>query len=144
MTHIWYFAYGSNLDPKQMESRVGPFQEALKARLPRFRLIFRGYSKMWNGATADIEPCGKKIVYGVVYKISKQQLRKLDKFEGFPNVYKRTWVKVIVENKEILSAVTYIRVNKEPRAPPSKQYLETIIRGLKAHGYSDDVFRGLG
>jgi len=139
MTYVWYFAYGSNLDPNQMKKRVGSFQEARKARLPGFKLVFRGYSKKWNGAVADIEPSEESIVYGVVYKITEQQLRKLDGFEGYPRVYQRRPVEVITEKGDVISAVTYIRVKKEPQGIPSREYLETIIKGLKAHGYPEEL-----
>jgi len=37
---VWYFAYGSNLDPYQKENRTGPIREAKRARLPNYRFAF--------------------------------------------------------------------------------------------------------
>jgi gamma-glutamylcyclotransferase (GGCT)/AIG2-like uncharacterized protein YtfP len=125
-----------------MEKRVGSFREVRRARLPGFRLVFKGYSKTWGGGVADIEPSKEGVVYGVVYNISKRQLEELDRYEGYPNVYKRAQVKIITEEEEeVLPAITYVKAREEPYSMPSKRYVETIIRGLKAHGYQDEILK---
>ena len=141
MADVWYFAYGSNVNPEQMKERIGEFKEAVKATLIGFKLVFRGYSPRWNGAPADIEPSRESVVYGVLYRISEDQLKELDSYEGFPNFYKHEMVEVLTEAGRKIQAVTYVRTRKEPCSKPSKRYVETIIRGLRAHGYSEKIIQ---
>ena len=107
MADIWYFAYGSNLNLGQMEKRAGSVEDMLKAKLPNFRLVFRGYSDAWGGAMADIEPYEGSTVYGVVYKISEEQLVELDRYDCCPSVYRHIDVNVAVEEIGMMRVITY-------------------------------------
>ena len=43
---------------------------------------------------------------GVLYVITEEHLRRLDRFEGYPSVYRRIWVDVEFEDC-VYQAVTY-------------------------------------
>jgi len=136
--YVWYFAYGANLDLNEIKKRIGPVKTILRAQLPGYRLTFRGYSRRWDGAIADIEKAEGSIVYGVLYKISIEQLKKLDKYEGYPHKYIRKQVNVVTEDNSVITAVTYTQVlgkDVDKRFKPSKLYLNTIRKGLITHRY---------
>ncbi|GBC75592.1 hypothetical protein HRbin06_00911 [archaeon HR06] len=128
---IWYFAYGSNLNLSRLKRRIGEWKESHKAILEGYRLTFR------NGV-ADIEEKDNSRVYGAVYLITEDQLKRLDKYEG-PK-YKKIMVKVKVNGKEI-NAIAYYMREKAKFRKPHPSYLNIILEGLKDHGYSEDIIK---
>lgn len=90
-----YFAYGSNLNTDQMNSRLKRtgIEVLGMANLRNYQIVERKY--------ADIEPADGKIVYGIIYKISKKELQKLDTHEGHPTCYERKKFKVELNGNEI-------------------------------------------
>lgn len=137
---IYYFAYGANLSKDIMRKRVGDWKEVKRAVLDGYRLCFGVYSKSWKGGAADIRECEGGRVYGAVYLISEEQLSMLDRCEGVPSVYMRRKVKVRTEDGE-LDAVTYVAANPKDYVRPSQEYLANVLKGLRQHGYGDEVVR---
>jgi len=127
---IWYFAYGSNLNFSRLKKRIGEWKASHKAILEGYRLTFRGF--------ADIEEKDNSRVYGAVYLINEDQLRKLDKYEG--QKYKKIIVKVKVNEKEI-EAIAYYMKEKTKFKRPHPSYLNIILEGLRDHGYSEDIIK---
>jgi gamma-glutamylcyclotransferase (GGCT)/AIG2-like uncharacterized protein YtfP len=138
MKNEMYFAYGSNINMKQMKQRCPSAKLYSKAILQGYQIIFPIFSKKWGGGVAGI--CLKKgrQVEGVVYKMSKEDLKKLDRFEGVDKgYYYRKKVKVIIENGSILETWTYFpNIDYKSSFPPSKKYLKKIFEGAKEHGLS--------
>ena len=135
---VWYFAYGSNLSIPQMLGRAGEWQTSRKAILKGWKLLFNVNSKRWGRGTANIvktkDP--NDIVHGVIYLIKKEKLCVLSTYEG---VLPKD-ITVRSEGKDV-EAKTYIfRKDKKP-TDPSKAYLETIIDGLRQHGYDENVVK---
>ncbi|MEM2910198.1 MAG: gamma-glutamylcyclotransferase family protein [Nitrososphaerota archaeon] len=137
---IWYFAYGANLDKELMKKRVGEWKDCKRSILEGYRLNFGVFSRRWRGGAADIrEESGSK-VYGVIYLLDEEQLKKLDECEGVPNTYLRRKVVVRTEGGEV-EAVTYVATNPRRFVKPSAEYLAIMQKGLKQHGYGDEVLR---
>ena len=134
----WYFAYGSNLDRKNFEKRVGGFKEVRKAVLKDFVIAFNSFHPGWGGGVADIVESKGNMVYGVVYKIDKNGLLKLDRAVGVPEFYKRMMVEVDTDIGRI-KAYTYTTVKKRGFVMPTSSYLAFILRGLKQHGWDERV-----
>jgi len=126
-----YFAYGSNLNKKQMQERCPDSKPLFTAVLPNYKLIFVGWSRQWKGAVASIKASRGDRVRGAVYEISEQCLRKLDRFEGYPQNYNRLKVIVFGEDDEAIEAVTYIKAGQIEEDQPSKEYLAVIQQGLR-------------
>jgi len=55
---LWYFAYGSNLDPQQLGARIGKWRSSIKQVLLGYRLVFNVKSERWGGYTANILATG--------------------------------------------------------------------------------------
>jgi len=142
MEELWYFAYGWSLDKSLMKKCIGEWLDVRRAELRGFKLVFNAYSKSWRGGVANLTEDESSKVYGAAYKITNEQLKKLDRFEGLPSRAARMSVEISVEGVGRVKAITHIAVN--PRRGwiiPSKDYLSAMLKGLKQHGFSNDVIK---
>ena len=128
---MYYFAYGSNLNLKQMAERCPDSKPAFIATLPNHKLIFTGWSRAWRGGTASIKPVPGAKVAGGVYEISERDLSKLDRYEGYPTVHNRVNKAVFTEDGERIQVVTYIKVEQSEETKPSAEYLAVVRQGYK-------------
>jgi gamma-glutamylcyclotransferase (GGCT)/AIG2-like uncharacterized protein YtfP len=128
---LYYFAYGSNLNKKQMAARCPDSKPLFTVVLPNYKLIFAGWSRQWRGGTASIKSVRGDRVRGALYEISEPCLRRLDKYEGYPGNYNRFNVTVFDEDSEPFEAITYLKAGQIEEAPPSKEYLAIIQQGLR-------------
>lgn len=81
-----YFAYGSNMNLRQMAWRCPGARALGPARLPGWRLTERTF--------ADIDRDPASEVWGVLWDITPDHLRTLDRYEGCPRLYRRGRVTV--------------------------------------------------
>src|SRR5688572_354821 len=81
--HMLYFAYASNLDPKQMQERCPGHVVVGLAALHDHRLTFPRFSEKWGGGTASLVHAHGKQVWGVVYDVTDAHLAVLDSHEDF-------------------------------------------------------------
>ena len=116
-----YFAYGSNLHHRQMKKRCGDSIFLKKINLKDFKLTFRSKYR-----AADIQKKKKSIVPGALFKISKNDEKKLDVYEDFPILYKKYYFRYY--GKKIM---TYTMVKKSPFKFPTKRYLNIVTKGYK-------------
>jgi gamma-glutamylcyclotransferase (GGCT)/AIG2-like uncharacterized protein YtfP len=116
-----YFAYGSNLDPEAMAWRCPDAEPRGRARLSDWALTFRG--------VADIERLPGARTHGVLWTISARDLRRLDRYEGYPRLYRRELLAVATE-QGVVEAIAYV-MNDDYLGLPSASYLQTIRRGYE-------------
>jgi gamma-glutamylcyclotransferase len=126
---MYYFAYGSNLNRWQMAERCPACQPRFTAELPNYRLIFTGWSRQWQGGVASIKPFRGDKVLGAVYELSEKDLPKLDKYEGYPDIYNRLKVTIYRDTGEAIEAITYIRKQQPEETKPSAKYLAQLKEG---------------
>lgn len=138
----WYFAYGSNLCVGQKTERTGMIRQALRCRLPDYRLQFnKRSSKNSNECFANVVPFAGDEVWGVAYLCNPAALRKMDAWEGVASGnYRREEVRLITEAGSSVTAVTYIAgvdfVCASGR--PSTWYRDRIVSGARQHGLPAD------
>ena len=125
---MYYFAYGSNLNKKQMRERCPDSKPMFIARLPNYKLVFAGWSRQRRGGVASIKPFRGERVLGAIYEVSEQCLRRLDKYESS---YNRMNVTVFDEDGDPIDAITYIKSQQSEETPPSKEYLAVIQQGYR-------------
>jgi gamma-glutamylcyclotransferase (GGCT)/AIG2-like uncharacterized protein YtfP len=125
---LYYFAYGSNLNQKQMKERCPDSQPKFTAVLPNYKLVFTGWSRQWRGGVASIKALRGERVRGAIYEITEACLQKLDRYESG---YGRMNVTVIGEDDEPLEAITYVKTGRLEDTTPSKEYLAVIQQGLR-------------
>jgi len=116
-----YFAYGSNLNQKQMKIRCKDSYFIKSISLKGYSLTFRS-----KYGAADIEIKKNSKVMGALYEISKSDEKRLDIYEEYPILYKKMYFNYY--NNEIM---TYIMVKKLTYKKPTERYLNTIIEGYK-------------
>ena len=131
---IYYFAYASNINRKQMAERCPEAKARAVATLPNFKLVFTGYSRLCKGAVATIRGSQGDKVIGAVYEISEAGLRKLDKHENYPVDYKHLDVRVFTDGGGSFDAATFIKARIEEEGQPSPEYRAVIQQGYRDWG----------
>ena len=126
---MYYFAYASNMNKKQMRECCPDSVPVFPATLPNYKLIFAGWSRQRQGGAATIKLSRGDKILGALYEVSERDLRRLDKYEGYPVSYNRIKVTVFDEDSNPIEAVTYIKVGQLEETLPSKEYLAVIQQG---------------
>ncbi len=129
----WYFAYASNMSRAQMRARAGEILEERPGRLENYEMVFNKKAR-GGTATANIRPAAGKVVAGVLYKVAESAFRNLDRFEGAPQHYRRTEVRVMDSGGKEVLAQAYIATKVEKGLRPAAHYLQTILEGAGEHG----------
>jgi len=122
-----YFAYGSNMENSQMLRRCPRFKILGKAKLYGFKLDFTKESSLWEGGVADIIKDLNNYVWGLLYELTEQDLDSLDIYEACPTYYKRKKISVEYKSRNV-EATAYEVVSKESFIPPSREYMNVIIK----------------
>ena len=126
---MYYFAYASSLNHKQMAERCPGNKPKFIATLPNYKLIFSGWSRKWKGPTATIKPVKGEKVIGGVYEVTEADLRKLDKHEDCPAIYQHLKVTVWTDGGDSIETITYIMIDQSSENKPSQEYLSVIKQG---------------
>ena len=131
---MYYFAYGTNLNRKQMLERCPDSKPKFTVTLHNYKLVFVGWSRQWRGGVASIKPFRGERVIGAIYEISERDFRRLDKYEGYPSAYDRLNVKVTSQDGELIEAITYVKAGQAEETQPSPDYLSIIQQGCRDWG----------
>lgn len=130
-----YFAYGSNMSKARMMSRVGNVElVSTDYTLPGYKLVFNAGAQAF-GTFANLVKTGDyaDFVEGVIYSLTKNQMRDLDGFEGAPITYNR-----VIERYKGRNMIVYISLNEGYRNHyrMSPMYAEHIRNGCLEHGFA--------
>jgi gamma-glutamylcyclotransferase (GGCT)/AIG2-like uncharacterized protein YtfP len=126
-----YFAYGSNMDPKQMASRCPGAVAVGRARLPNYALAFVWDSPGWGGGVATVIPSSSREVWGVLWDLTEEHVDALDRYEGVA-IGAYTQDHFEVENDQgPVNALIYLATDTREKQP-SARYLDALIRGARA------------
>ncbi len=131
-----YFAYGSNLEPRQMELRCPGHRMLCRAILHDHALRFHGSDRVWGGAVATIEHTPGAMVHGVVFELTAAEFAVLDRYEGSlgpdhpDTLYDRVQLPVELEHGESVEVFTYI-MRPHPPGRPSRAYRWAILVGMR-------------
>jgi len=136
MERVMYFAYGSNLDTRQMRSRCPSAEAEARAVLPNYALAFAGFSRRWGGAVATVVRIPGEQVTGLLYRLLPDELLDLDRHEGCPLAYRRRLMLVTDEHGRRRRAQLYQQPNERlvPWAPQS-DYLRVLRRAYRRLGF---------
>jgi len=104
----------------------------IKSYRLRFNLDGRPKGK---AAPANLHPDPGAEVWGVLYRITRRDLLRLDSTEGVPG---RGYLHVEIEaedrNGRVVQAVTYMAQGNEVDGKPSLRYITLLRDGARAHG----------
>lgn len=134
---IWYFAYGSNMNParladqrlKERAVQIGP---RIGGRLDGWRLAFNKIARSPEGAAAgNIVEAPGEVVHGTLNQMPDAGLAVLDIWEGVAaGHYKRQIVAVVrTDSGETVEAVTYIALKVGEGLRPTREYLGHLLAG---------------
>jgi gamma-glutamylcyclotransferase (GGCT)/AIG2-like uncharacterized protein YtfP len=131
---VYYFAYGSNMNRKRMEERVGSkniFDE-MSATLDGYKLVFNKKAEKNGYAYANVIKDSESQVEGVLYEISENAEEILDDYEGIPKHYVSK--KIMVEYDGIkFPATVYIANNNMVKngLKVENSYRNNLLAGSK-------------
>ena len=135
LKHVWYFIYGSNLNEKQLLTRLNDINEVY---LQKQRCALNYYDFSYNKISIDGTSKGNlvKTENGIVKGIAILILEtKLDEFiEKWEHGYLKQEVEIHIEESAIemdlltFKAFTCIS-DKITSSPPSEEYISKIIEG---------------
>jgi hypothetical protein len=128
-----YFAFGSNLDERQMRERCPDARLVGPAVLPNHVVCFAGFSRMRGGGVASLVARRGWKADGVLYDLSASDFARLDMFEGHPIVYERC-VKLLHAGKRKVRAHLYLH-HSDAFCPPASSYFGLIRRGYLRFGF---------
>lgn len=127
-----YIAYGSNMNIEQMKLRCPTAKVVGTAFLRNWQLVFR--------SVASIErQLGRKVPV-LVWEIQPEDEKALDRYEGYPNLYRKETLRITVNKKQV-TVMVYIMNDEHTISPPSQFYYNTILEGYKSAGFDDTVLR---
>jgi cation transport regulator ChaC len=123
-----YFSYGSNMDARRMQARVGPFESRAWAVLENYRVEFAKRATATNvpdAAFATIAADPDARAEGVVYRVTEAQLDAMDAHEGVPEHYQRKHVVLRLTDGRRVESLTYMANPKHcaPGLKPPRFYL---------------------
>ena len=121
-----YAAYGSNMNLAQMQKRCPKAQVIGKGELRGYKLTFRG------AGYANIEVSDHGSVPIVLWEITTECERELDRYEGFPRLYTKELVSIATVDGE-KTAMLYVMTKQYQDMPalPSEHYFEIIRQGYQ-------------
>ena len=129
-----YFAFGSNLNQKQMKKRCKDSKYIGCYSLKNYKLVFRNF--YLGGGVADIQKQKKSTVLGAIYQISRSDEKKLDVYEDFPILYKKYYF--YYYGKKVM---TYTMVKKSPFKFPTERYLNVVKKGYRDCGLNEKYLK---
>ena len=126
-----YFAYGANVNMRNLKRHAPRARALCVARLPGHRLVFKGF--------ADVTKDAKSSVTGVLYEITAACELALDRYEEAPKLYRKTTVTVDTD-EGARDAMMYV-MNGGVIAPPDIAYFNIIARGYAEWKFDANILR---
>lgn len=131
-----YIAYGSNLSLAQMKHRCPTAEVIGAAELQNWRLWFRGDR---HSAVATIEREQGFQVPVLIWRIQPQDELSLDRYEGFPFLYRKETLRLTVNGRWVYAMVYIMNETGNSYGTPSVGYLSTIREGYESAGFDTGI-----
>lgn len=126
-----YLAYGSNMNMDQMAFRCPNAAILGTSTLNGWQLTFRG-PRREGVATIEAKEGAKTGV--LLWSISEECEKSLDRYEGYPHLYRKEEVTVSLDGDEI-QAMVYVMNEIYPYAIPGPYYYKTLLEGYADCGF---------
>ena len=124
-----YVAYGSNMNVEQMKRRCPGAELVGPCRIIGHRLTFV------DGVATIVKD--SRETPGALWKITPQDEKRLDIYEGYPRAYRKQMVKVR-HNGRVKEAMAYV-ANSGRIYPPVYGYYETIKQGYRDLKFPEEL-----
>ena len=135
---MFYFAFGSNMSPRQTPRRCPGAQPVGAARLDGWRLILPANS----GATIIREPGA--VAHGVLWRFLPHHAGLMDRWENVAGgVYRRQWLRVEHSERGIVTALTYVSDRRYPGQGRPSYINSAMLYGAESFGlpeyYAEEI-----
>jgi gliotoxin/aspirochlorine biosynthesis gamma-glutamylcyclotransferase len=137
--HVWYFAYGSNMQPATFEGRRGiaPLRVVV-ARLCGWRLVLDKPPLLSvGGAMANVVEDAAASVLGVAYALTPADFAHVELTEGvLIGNYRRAAVHLtpLAGPSRTIAGFTLTSDRRDPTLRPSRRYLRLLVEGAEERG----------
>ncbi len=132
-----YLAYGSNLNIEQMAFRCPTAKVVGSTNLENYKLLFKGRH---GSAVATVEPCENSKVPVLIWEITESDEKALDRYEGYPTLYRKENVKVKL-NRKATEVMVYVMNDLYTENLPSRYYYDVILQGYKSANFDEKVLK---
>ena len=137
----FYLAYGSNLNVRQMKLRCPTARVVGTAEIKDYELLFKGSQ---TGSYLTIEPKEGGIVPVAVWEVQEQDVRLLDRYEGWPRFYYKKDMEIRYKGirtgrHRTVTAFVYIMHEDREIGIPSNRYISTCIEGYNDFGFNLNI-----
>lgn len=144
---VYYFAYAGNMNLSQIKMSCASPKKVAVAKIDDHKLEFYDYAKMWDGAQETLTPEPGSEVWGVIYELNMPDTDKLDlwhnvKFDG-SGFYFHSPAKATAADGTQYDVLFYKKNQLVKAAPPSRQYVEYIVKGARESGLPEDYIARL-
>lgn len=120
-----YFSYGMNTNLDSMSMRCPLAVSLGSVALPHYEFEFKSFATITPKLAAE--------TYGVLWEITENCEKALDRLEGYPVYYNKIIVMVWYKG-EYVPAMTYLMYPDEEFNYPSDSYIKMLEEGYNAHG----------
>ncbi len=137
---VWYFAYGSNLDPGTFLGRrqMRPLETRV-AVLEGFELRFDLPVGPGERGVASVGANAEDRVWGALYRLTVVEAGRLDRTEGVQHgAYARLEIAARTPAGQTIRAFTYVSPRGVEGRKPSRRYLGLLLTGARHHGLPDE------
>lgn len=128
-----YFAYGANVDPERMTSRVPEASLVGPGYVEGFGVEFTIRDRGWGGGVLNAREEAGARLWGVLYEGPEEAFAVLDTFQGDAAMLVKADVTVVTDDGPV-EAVTYRVVDIANYVRPSDRYLTHMTRAMRAQG----------
>mgnify|MGYP002622896026 CR=1 FL=1 len=134
----YYVAYGSNMSVEQMSLRCPDAKLVGKTTLQDWKLKFKIH--------ATIEPHKGSQVPALVWKVSKEDERSLDMYEGWPDYYIKKNVGITMTRLDgteprMVTAMVYVMAEGHQVDIPSTLYYGTMVKDYERFGFDKRILQ---
>ncbi len=141
MAKRYYIAYGSNLNVPQMRMRCPHASILGTANMKGWELLFKGSR---TGYYLTIEKSEGGTVPVVVWEVTEEDEKALDRYEGFPTFYYKKEFKLKYKGIRTgrirsVTAFAYIMHEDCPVGIPSSMYMRTCLDGYDTFSFNRKI-----
>lgn len=134
MSRTLVFAYGSNMHPLRMRTRVPGASLVGRARIEGHRLVINKRGRD-GSAKANLEADAEGVVWGVLWELTDGELTELDPHEGG---YERRAFESCDSTGAVIEVEAYVSDRLTDDPVPFDWYLEHMIAGARAGELPED------
>jgi len=125
---VCYIAYGSNLNKEQMKKRCPNAEVVGTSYINDYKLKYNLYLTIEKSI-------GSKVPVAI-WRINNKDELSLDRYEGYPRIYRKEYMDVEVDNT-MKKCIIYIMndIVERKDVSPTKEYFERCKRGYEDFGF---------